>query len=338
MAAAASARGLLRMQLSLRHIACAMTAVVPWIEAGIAQAQPYPYKPIRILVGFTPGTTTDILARTIGQKLTENFSQQVIIENRDGAGGTIAATLAARANPDGYTLWLAASGQYVISPILYRALSYDPLKDFSAIGRIAEVPNVLVVHPSMAAKSVKELVALAKSKPGVINYASSGKGSASHLNAELFKAMTGVDMVEIPYKSSAQAATDLLGGQVSLNFPSLPATISQIRSGKLRALAVTGAKRSQAMPDLPTMAEAGVAGYEASNTYWLAAPAGLQRSIVVRLNRELNSVLAMPDVRERLAGQGAEPLSGAPEDLTAYIKGDLIKWGKLIDRIGLRIE
>ena len=301
-------------------------------------AQTYPDKPVRILVGFTPGTTTDILARIVGQKLTDTLAQQTVIENRDGAAGTIAAGIAARANPDGYTLWLASTGQYVVSPNLYRKLPYNPLKDFSHIARIAQVPNVLVVHPSMPVKSVRELIAAAKAKPGVINYASSGKGSASHLNAELFKSMTGVDMVEIPYKSSAQAATDLLGGQVSLNFPSLSATLAHIKAGKLRALAVTSATRSQAMPELPTMAEAGIPGYEASSLYGLSAPVGTPKPVIAQLNKQVNLLLESPEVRERMAAQGAETLGGTPDDLALYVRTDIVKWGKLIERLGLRID
>ena len=299
-------------------------------------AQTFPVKPIRLIVGFTPGTATDIIARIVAHKLAETLGQQVIIENRDGAGGTIAAELAMRASPDGYTLWVAGSGQFLISPFLYKPVRYDPVKDFAPIALLAAVPNVLVVHPSLPVTSVKDLIALAKAKRGQINYASSGKGSASYLNAELFKNLTGVEMVEIPYKSTSQAMADLIAGQdVSLNFPALPATIPYIRSGRLRALAVTGGTRSPAMPDLPTMAEAGVATYESTTAYAIAAPAGTPKSLITRFNGEMNNLLRAPDVREKMLGLGAEPLGGSPEDLARYIRDGLAKWGKLIKALGI---
>ena len=299
-------------------------------------AQTFPTKAIRLIVGFTPGTATDIIARIVAQKLSESFGQQLIIENRDGAGGTIAAELAARASPDGYTLWVAGSGQFLISPFLYKPVRYDPVKDFAPIALLAAVPNVLVVHPSLPAASVKELIALTKARRGQINYASSGKGSASYLNAELFKNLAGVEMVEIPYKSTSQAMADLIAGQdVSLNFPALPATIPYIKSGRLRALAVTGGTRSPAMPEIPTMAEAGVATYESTTAYAIAGPAATPQSIITKFNREVNSLLKAPDVREKMLGLGAEPLGGSPEDLARYIRDGLAKWGKLIRSLGI---
>ena len=309
-------------------VLCACTTQSP--------AQTFPTKPIRIIVGFTPGTATDIIARIVAQKLAESLGQQVIIENRDGAGGTIAAELAVRASPDGYTLWVAGNGQFLISPFLYKPVRYDPVKDFAPIALLAAVPNVLVVHPALPATSVKELIALAKARRGQINYASSGKGSASYLNAELFKNLTGVEMVEIPYKSTSQAMADLIAGQdVSLNFPALPATIPYIKSGRLRALAVTGGTRSPAMPEIPTMAEAGVATYESTTAYAIAAPAATPQSIITRLNGEVNNLLSAPDVREKMLGLGAEPLGGSAEDLARYIRDGLAKWGKLIRSLGI---
>lgn len=308
------------------------------LVAHVVHAQSYPTKPIRMVIGFTPGTATDIIARIVGQKLSPNLGQQIVIENRDGAGGTIAATIAARASPDGYTLWVAASGQLVVSPHLYTKLPYSPIKDFSPIAMLAAVPNVLVVHPSLPVTSVKDLVELAKAKPGQINYASSGKGSASHLNSELFKSLTGVNMVEIPYKSSAQAMTDLIAGQVSLNFPTLPATMPHIKAGKLRALAVTSGTRSKAMPEVPTMAEAGIATYEATNAYAIATPAGTPRTIISRLNDEVNKALRTPDVTEKMMSLGAEPLGGGPDEMARYIREGLAKWGKLIGSLGIRVD
>lgn len=308
------------------------------VVAPMAHAQSYPTKPIRMVIGFTPGTATDIIARIVGQKLSTTLGQPVVIENRDGAGGTIAATIAARASPDGYTLWVASSGQLVVSPHLYKKLPYSPIRDFAPIAMLAAVPNVLVVHSSLPVASVKDLVELVKAKPGQINYASSGKGSASHLNSELFKSLTGVNMVEIPYKSSAQAMTDLIAGQVSLNFPTLPATMPHIKAGRLRALAVTSGTRSKAMPELPTMAEAGVATYEATNAYAIAAPAGTPRSIVSRLNGEVNATLKTSDVAEKMMSLGAEPLGGSSDDMARYIQEGLAKWKKLIASIGIQLD
>jgi len=315
-------------------VVCSVLAVSP----TTLPAQGYPDRPVRIIVGFTPGPAPDIVARIVGQKLAENLGQQVIIENRDGAGGTIAAGIAARANADGYTLWVAGGGQLIISPFIFKSLTYDSVKDFAPIALLAAVPNVLVVNPALPVKSVKELIALAKAKPGQINYASSGKGSASHLNSELFKSLTGVNMVEIPYKSSSQAMTDLIAGHVSLNFPTLPATIEHIKAGKLRALAVTSGTRSQAMPNLPTMAEAGVATYEATNVYAIAAPAGTPQSLVLKLNDDVNRLLKSPDVRERMAALGAEPLGGSPQDMAKFISDGLQKWGKLIRTLGISAD
>lgn len=306
------------------------------LHSTFVAAQSYPIRPVRMIVGFTPGTTTDILARMIGQKLSDQLRQPLVIDNRPGAGGTIGATLAAQSIPDGYTLWLSSTGQLAVSPSLYRKLQYDPVKDFTPIIKVAQVPNVLVVHPSLPVRSVKELIAFIKSRPGQVNYASSGKGSASHLNLELFKSMAGVDMVEIPYKSSAQAMTDLISGQVPLNVPSLTATLPHIRSGKLVALAVTSDKRSQAIPDVPTMAEAGVRGYAATNMYCISAPAHTPQTIVIHLNKELNGILGLPELRKQLLDLGAMPVGGTPDDMAAYIREDLEKWGKLISQLGLR--
>lgn len=306
--------------------------------ASFVHAQSYPVKPIRMIIGFTPGTATDIFARIVGQKLAVNLGQPVVIENTAGAGGTIAATSAARSTPDGYTLWLGADGQLIINPLLYKSLQYDPIRDFAPIVLLSWSPSVLVVHPALPVASVRHLVGFAKARPGQINYASAGKGTASHLNAELFKSLTGVNMVEIPYKSSAQAMTDLMAGHVSIFFPTLPPIMPHIKAGKLRALAVTSATRSRAMPDLQTMAEAGIATYEASSTLAIAAPRGTPQAVINRLNNEINRILKTPDVAETILSLGAEPLGGSPDELTKFIREGLARWGKIIASLGIQVE
>lgn len=303
---------------------------------GAALAQDYPARPVRVVVGFTVGTTTDILARLIGQKLGETWGQQVIVDNTPGAGGTIAAASAARAAPDGYTLLLAATS-FIVSPSLYGKLQYDPVRDFAPVSLIALVPNVLVVHPSLPVKNVRDLVALARSQPGKLDYASSGKGSASHLNTELFKAMAGVDVVEIPYKSSAQALTDVISGQVTMNYPSLAAALPHIRSGRVKALAVSGARRSSAAPAVPSMAEY-LPGYDAAGWYGFLAPAGTPKGIVTGLNRDVVKVVRLPDVKEKMSSQGAEVVGSTPEEFAAAMKAGRDKWDRLIKRLGIRIE
>ncbi len=321
-----------RARFTFAYAAVVLAASVP------AQAQTYPDKPIRLVIGFTPGTTTDILARIIGQQLAETVGQPVIVENRDGAGGGIAAERVAKSTPDGHTLLLGSSSQLIFSPSLYRKLPYDPLHDYTHVIMIAQTQNVLVIHPSLAATSVKELVALAKAKPASLNYGSTGKGTTSHFSAELFKRITGTDIVEISYKAASQATADLIGGHVSLSFPSLSPTIPHIKASRLRALAVTSRTRSKAMPELPTMAEAGVTGYEVAAMASIAAPAQSPKAIVSRLNRDVNRILEMPEVRTKLAEHGAEPVGGTPEHVTKFIRDDIAKWSQLADKIGLRTE
>ena len=313
-------------------------AVVVLAASAPSQAQTYPDKPIRLVIGFTPGTTTDILARIIGQQLSETVGQPVIVENRDGAGGGIAAERVAKSTPDGHTLLLGSSSQLIFSPSLHRKLPYDPLRDYAHVIMIAQTQNVLVIHPSLAATSVKDLVALAKAKPASLNYASTGKGTTRHFSAELFKRITGTDIVEISYKAASQATADLIGGHVSLSFPSLSPTLPHVKAGRLRALAVTSRARSKAMPELPTMAEAGVAGYEVAAMASIAAPAQTPKAIVSRLNRDVNRILEMPEVRTKLAEQGAEPVGGSPEHVIRFIRDDIAKWSQLADKIGLRTE
>src|SRR5512140_1202101 len=265
-----------------------------------AQAQSYPSKPIRLVCPFPPGGAVDIASRAVAHELTQILGQPVTVDNRPGAGGNIGAEITAKSAPDGYTLLMTTSGIMGINPALYSKLPFDPIKDFAPISMLVSLNNVLVLHPSVPAKSVQEVIALAKAQPGKLTYASSGNGTSIHLSGELFKTMTGVDMLHIPYKGSAPAVTDLLGGQVNMMFDNIPSSLPHIKAGKLRALAVTGAKRSQLLPDLPTIAEAGVPGYESYVWFGVVAPAGTPSSIVQRLNAAIAKAAAAPAFHSRL--------------------------------------
>lgn len=308
------------------------------LAASVALAQGYPNKPVRMVVPFPPGGTTDILARAVGQKLSEAWGSQVIIDNRPGAGGNIGTDIVAKAAPDGYTLLMATVGTHAINGSLYAKLPFDPVKDFAPVTLVASVPNVLVVHPSLPATSVKELIALAKSKPGELTFASSGNGTSIHLAGELFKTMTGTKMLHIPYKGSAPAITDLLGGQTNMMFDNLPSAMPHIKSGKLRALAVTSAHRSAALPDVPTIAESGIPGYEASSWFGVVAPAGTPKEIVAKINADIVRGLSAPDLKDRLSGQGAEPVGNTPEQFAAYIKTETAKWAKVVKESGAKVD
>jgi tripartite-type tricarboxylate transporter receptor subunit TctC len=290
----------------------------------------YPAKPIRLVVPFAPGGSTDIFARLVGERLAPALGQPVVIENRAGAGGNIGAEAVARAAPDGYTVLMATTGVMAINQALYRNLGYDAARDLVPVVFIASITNVLIVPPELPAKSVAELVALAKSQPGRLSFASSGAGSSTHMSAELFKVMTGTDVLHVPYKGSGQALPDLMSGRVSMMFENMPGAISHIRSGKLRVLAVTGLKRSPALPDVPTVAEAGVAGYESLSWSGLAVPAGTPRDVLQRLNRETVAVLAQPELRAKLADQGGEAVGGSPEQFEAHVRAEREKWGRLV--------
>jgi tripartite-type tricarboxylate transporter receptor subunit TctC len=308
------------------------------LTAALASAQSYPTKPIRIVVPFPPGGATDILARDVAQKLTEAWGQQVIVDNRPGAGGNIGSELVARSAPDGYTLEMGTVGTHAINASLYAKMPYDHLKDFVPVILVAGVPNVLVVNSALPVNSVAELIAYAKANPGKLNFASSGSGTSIHLSAELFKVMAGVQMTHIPYKGSAPALQDLLGGQVQLMFDNLPPSLPQIKAGKLRALAVTTATRAPALPDVPTVAEAGLPGFESSSWFGLLAPAGTPPAIVVKLNAEVAKWLATPDAKERLAKQGANAVGGSPEDFEKHIAAETVKWAKVVKDSGARVD
>ena len=324
------------MKHRMKLLAATATAIALWTGAACAQA-PYPVKPIRFLVGFPPGGTNDIVARLLTPKLTEYLGQSVVVENRGGANASIAAELGARAAPDGYTIMLVAPG-HATNPWLLK-LNFDSVKDFAFITQAAESQNLLVVHPSFPPKSVKELIAISKKHPpGSINYGSSGTGTTVHLSAELFQFMTGVKWLHIPYKGGGPAVIDLLAGQHVIYFGNVPTVITHARAGKLRALAVTGPKRTPAAPEIPTVAESGVPGYSVTTAYGVAAPAKTPRPIIDRLHSELIRALNAPDVRERLKGLGADPVGTTPEQYTAFVQDEIVKWGKVIKAAGIKGE
>ena len=302
-----------------------------------APAQNYPTKPVRLIAASSPGSAVDIVARIIAQKLGDQLKQQVVVDNRAGAGGNLGAEMAAKAPPDGYTLYMGTPAN-AINPSLYRSLNYDIVRDFAPVSLLTTGHFCVVVHPSLPVKSVKELIALARARPGQLNFASAGNGNATHLAGELFKSMTHVNLLHVPYKGTGPALTDLIGGQVQLMFSNLTAALPHVKTGRLRALAVTGAKRSPAAPELPTVSEAGVPGYLVISWFGMMAPAGTPREIVLRLNGELAQVLRAPDVRERLAGEGAEPDASTPEQLAAFIKTELAQWSKVIKGAGIVAE
>ncbi len=296
-----------------------------------AQAQErYPSKPLRIVVPFAPGGSTDIFARLVGDRLSSAVGQPVVIENRLGASGNIGAEAVARSAPDGYTLLMATTGVMAINNALYKNMTYDAAKDFEAVVFIASISNVVIVPPDSPARSVAELIALARREPGRLSFASSGAGSSTHMSVELFKSMTGTDILHIPYKGSGQALPDLMSGRVSMMFENMPGAVSHIKAGKVRALAVTGLKRASAMPELPTVAESGVPGYESLSWSGIAAPAGTPKEIIRKINGQAAAILATPEMSAKLAEQGAEAVGGSPEQFAAHIRTEREKWSRLI--------
>ena len=310
------------------------------LVAGLANsgfAQSYPNKPIRIIVGWPPGGVADLLPRIIAPKLTESLGQPIVIENKPGAASNIGAEMVAKAPPDGYTICLYSTTKSV-NVSLYSKLSYDPIKDFAPVVNLAYMANVLVVHPSVPAHNVKELIALAKSKPGQLSFASSGAGSTQHLTTHLFKTMTGIDIVHVPYKGSVPAMTALLSGEVPMMFNVMSSTLPQIKAGKVRALAVSSARRSPLLPDIPTVAETGLSGFE-NVAYWgLSVPARTPKEIINKLNTEIVKILNMPDIREKYASNGAEPVGDSPEHYGEFIKQEIVKMGKIVKESGARAE
>jgi tripartite-type tricarboxylate transporter receptor subunit TctC len=317
------------LSLALVALACALPA--------FAQ-QPYPSKPIRIVVPYPPGGFNDTLGRTLAAKLQDAWGQTVVVENKPGGNTLIGTDAVAKAAPDGYTL-LVVAFPFAVTPSLIRNMPYDTVRDFAPIALCAQSPNVLVVNPQvLPVKTVGELIALAKSKPGELSYASTGNGSSNHISMELFESLAGVKLLHVPYKGSAPAVVDMLGGQVQVMFDNAPNVMPQVRAGKLRALAQSGARRSPVAPDLPTVAEAGVPGYEVTVWFGLVAPAATPREIVAKLNAEVLRILAMPDVRERFLAQGVEPLGSTPDEFAMHIRAQMDKWAKVVKDAGIKAE
>ena len=308
------------------------------LAASPSFPQNYPNKPVRLIVPWPPTGTVDILGRTLGQKLSENMAQSVLVENRAGANGVIGSEAAAKAPPDGYTLLVENITGHAINATLQARLPFDSLRDFAHVSLLASVPDGIVSLPSLPAKNVQELIALARARPGQLTYASFGIGSSAHLAGELFKIMAGVDLLHVPYKGGQPAIADLLAGQVSIYIPVLPSVVQLTRAGRLRLLAVTGAKRSSAMPEVPTVAESGLPGFEASNWFGLMAPAGTPPEIVNRLNAETTKALAAPEVREKLAALGFEIQSSTPQEFTTLLRSETEKWAKVVKVSGARAE
>jgi tripartite-type tricarboxylate transporter receptor subunit TctC len=307
-------------------------------HAVAAPAADFPTRPIRMLVGFPAGGSTDVLARQIGQQLTLSMKHQIVIDNRPGAAGNVASEVTAKANPDGYTLMMATVASHGINPSLYRKIPYDAIRDFSPVTLVASYPLVLAVNPNVPAKSVRELIDLARAKPGEVRFASSGSGSPGHLAGELFKLMAKVDVAHVPYKGGAPANIAVLSGECQFTFATLPAMMPFIKAGRLVAPAVTTAKRSPALPNVPTIAEAGLAGYDVSSWAGVVAPAGTPRPVINKLHTEVVAVLRNPTIRERLAAEGAEPVGNSPAEFSAFIAAELKKWAGAVKQAGAQVD
>ena len=301
------------------------------------QAQPYPTRPIRFIAPYVPGGGVDYVARVVATKLSENIGQQVIVENRPGGGTNIGSELVARATPDGYTL-LVGGVPNTVNSVFFKKLPYDIVKDFAPISQMTTAPNILAVHPSLPVRTAKDLIALAKKRRGELTFASAGIGSSNHLSGELFRVMAGIDIIHVPYKGGGAAVTDLIAGQVSMYFGTTPSTVPHVRAGRLRALAVTSLQRSRATPDIPTMAEAALPGFENAAWHGLMAPAGTPQAVIDKLHNEVVRVLRTPEIIERMASQGVDVIAGSPAELAAFIKQDLVKYDKLVKSAGLKVE
>ena len=320
----------------LRRLTLAVAALA--LATSLVQAQDYPTRTITLVVPYAAGGGNDAMARIVAEHMSRTLGQQIVIENRGGAGGTIATRAVAKSAPDGYTLVVGGTGTLAVNPTLYANAGYDPRKDFAPVGLIATSALVILVHPKVEARSVKDLIALAKKEPGKLNYASAGPGSGIHLATELFASMAGIKLTHVPYKGSSPALGDLLGGHVDIYFSSLPPAVGITAEGKVRALAVTGLARSHVFPDLPTVAEAGLPGYEAVLHYGIAAPAGTPRPIVDKLNAALRRALAAPETRNLLVKTGAEPLPSTPEEYAADIDREETKWSRIVREVGVKVN
>lgn len=314
-----------------------MLAALLGVNSVSAQSDSqYPIKPIRMIVPSAPGSGPDIMARAIGQKLTESLGQPVVIDNRPGAGGIIGSEAAAKSPPDGYTLIMSNAGAHAVNASLYAKLPYDPVRDFAPVTLVAMAPNILIVHPTLPVRSVKDLIALAKAKPGELTFGSGGNGSTAHLSGEMFKTMAGISIVHVPFKGSPAAVIGVISGQIAMAFPNIPPALPHVRSGRLKALAVTTAKRSAAVPELPTVAEAGLPGYEATAWFGVLAPAATPPQIIAKLNAAIVKSLRIREMQERLAAEGTEPVGNTPEQFAQTVRNDIAKWAKVVKASGAR--
>jgi hypothetical protein len=322
----------------MRSTAAVIVLCVSAIAPSIAEAQSWPTRPVRLISPFAPGGGADITSRALAQKLSPALGQQVVVENRGGAGGMIGVDMAAKAPADGYTMVLGTIGPIAINPSLYKKMTYDPMRDLIPVSQAANALNVLVVHPSLPAKNVKEMIAIAKARPGQMNYGSSGPGATDHLAGELFNVLAGVKMVHVPYKGGAPAMLDLVAGNVQVVFSTVSTAVAAMDSKRVRPLAMTGNQRFELMPDLPTVAEAGLKGFEVNNWYGIFLPTGTPKDIVAKLNAEVVKALAAPDVKKRLIEAGIVATSSSPEGFTAYVKAESSKWAKVIKDAGITVE
>jgi tripartite-type tricarboxylate transporter receptor subunit TctC len=320
----------------MKSMRVVVALLLSFLAYASAAADAYPTKPVRFVVTFPPGGPTDTIVRVIGQRLTDLWGHPMILDNRGGAGGIVGTEIVARAAPDGYSFLVGTAGGMTINPALQPKLPYDPFRDFTPVGMLVNNPQILVAHPSLAAKNVKELVALAKAKPGQLNFASAGTGTATHLGLELLKLTSGIDVVHVPYKGGAPAVTDLIAGQVQLLWVSIPSVLPHVKAGRLRALAVSTAKRSASAPEIPTIAESGYPGFEYSNWNALFAPAKTPPAIVKQVNAAIGKILSEPDVAQKLISLGADPAPGSPEDLARYMRTDHERWNKVIRTAGIK--
>lgn len=326
------------MRIAFHAIARTALCAAICAFAGNAKAQSYPERPIRFIVPFVPGGATDIMARTIAAKVNESWGQPVVVDNRAGGGGTIAAVLAAKSPPDGYTWFVGTISTLATNVAAYPKLPYDPLRDFDPVTVTAITPFFIVVHPSVPAATLKEFIALAKERPGKLNYGSSGTGGGAHLTGEYFKLLAGVDIVHVPYKGAAQITTDLLGGQIQLAFSQPPSAVPHVRAGKLRALATTAAKRVSALPEVPVMAEAGLPAFDANSWQGIVLPRGTSPALTEKILAELRRILATPEMRERLATEGSEPGGMSPAEFRRHMEREIAKWTKVVKATGLKID
>jgi tripartite-type tricarboxylate transporter receptor subunit TctC len=326
------------MAITRRFVLASALATLAAAMPGTAPAQSWPSKPVRLIVPFPPGGGNDVIARAVAQKLGERLGQPVVVENRAGANGIVGLQALMQAAPDGHTIAVGAAGPLAVNPSLYDKLPYDPLKDFAPITNMVNFPLLLVTHPSVAAKNTRDLVTLAKAQPGKLHYSSPGSGNSGHLAGELFNTMAGVKTVHVPYKGQGPALTDLIAGQVQMLYSSIPSVLPHVRQGQLNAIAVGSAKRVPSLPDIPTISESGVPGYEAYSWVGMVAPAGTPKDVVARLNREIVEVLKQKDVAEKLNGQGALPVGDTAEQFAAYIKAEIEKWGAVVRSSNIKVD